>query len=341
MLRNFDYEQLRYEDRTQIHNALAETTVKHITASEGLFRPMPFDPAASPSQLLETVHLPPVPTTFDEVNGIATVAGPNFYPFICDRLQKQRAFFSAARLLMSKGENITAVTPHGTIADVGYWQAGWVNEIEQEDWQERNGLIISRGVTTIEAFGMAASEVVQKAGHVFLSFPRTKTVTDLAQRFNDSHSSSAHSRPAININRLIDTNNHRMRDEVQHFLGTDIIGLMTKGERARLIGKRLLGKTLHMAWSGKTDRVEMGDNHRPSKIELGKIARGTIDVIKHGLVLPVVLWDSDDPILEIGELTKVRSENDAIKVQQWQRTTLAHKLGLPEDAVTLESCANS
>ena len=50
MPREFDYSSLTYDDRVLIHNALAATTVRHILANEGLFRPIDFDTAANPSQ---------------------------------------------------------------------------------------------------------------------------------------------------------------------------------------------------------------------------------------------------------------------------------------------------
>ena len=54
---SFDYESLNYQDRKDIHDALAETTLKHISSSDGLFTAVPFDVAANPSQRIEYTHL--------------------------------------------------------------------------------------------------------------------------------------------------------------------------------------------------------------------------------------------------------------------------------------------
>jgi hypothetical protein len=298
-----------------IHDALAETTLKHIMRSEGLFSAMPFDPAASPSQMLEAVHLPPAPASFDDTEGVlgirtlASVAGPNLYPLVQDTLREQRAFMSAARLMLDQHTNIFPVTNHGNIADVAIWSAGWAEALEAEQWQDQNGLVISRGVTTINAFDMAASEVVQKIGHVFMSFPRTETIARLG--FDDS---------------LVDTNNRAMRSEVSTWLQEALV---------HKFRRNALGKILHIAWSGKTDVVEYGDDQQPERIVMGPVSKGTLDIVKRGFVLPVTIWDGDEPILELGELTKVETAEDIARVQAWQCSTLAKRLSLPREAVSV------
>lgn len=310
MAKEFDYSTLTYDDRKEIHGALAETTIKHIDRSGGLFSSIDFDPAASPSQMLEVTHLTPVPTKFEEVHGLADVASPTLSPYVRETLQKHRAFMSAARLLLADGVHIFPVTNHGNIADVAEWSAGWAENLDYEHWQDQNALIISRGVTTIQAFGMAASEVVEKIGHVFLSFPRTETINNLNI---DSH--------------LIDTNNKKMRAEVADWLGEKLL---------HRIRGNVLGKTLHMAWSGKTDKVQLDENNKPKAMELGKVSEGTLDIVQHGLVLPIAVWDSDTPVLELGELTKIKNAADVRQVQEWQRQTLAKALGLNDESVTIE-----
>lgn len=317
MSREFDYTTLTYADRQATHNALAETTLKHIALAPDLFSPMHLDPAASPSQMLETVHLDAAPATFEDtdttlgIRTLASVAAPNLYPHVQETFRKQKALMSAVRLFLDQHVHIFPVTNHGNIADVAIWSAGWAEALEKDHWQDQNGLIISRGVTTIEAFGMAASEVVQKIGHVFMSFPRTNTIEQLDID-----------------NTLIDTNNRRMRSEVVDWLGEDLI------HRFR---RNILGKSLHSAWSGKTDQTIYNDNQKPEKIKMGRISPGTIDIIKRGLVLPVAIWDGDNPVLEIGELTRVKNTTDAYRVQQWQAETLEYTLGMNHGSVTIEN----
>jgi len=311
MLRDFDYEKLTYLNRQEIHDSLANTTMKHVAASGGLFTSINFDPAAHPSQLLETTHLPPVPVSEGETASLASAARHDMFNCAREALADQASFTSAARMLLDHhGVNIFPVTNHSTIEDIAVWSAAWLEHLDPTTWQEQNGLIISRGVTTIGAFGMAASEVVEKAGHVFMSFPRTNTIEQL--EFDSS---------------LIDTNNRNMRREVHAWLGEDLL---------HKIRRNKLGKTLNMAWSGKTDAIQYGDNHSPEQIRLGKIGNGTIDIVKKGLVLPVVMWDGEEPFVEIGELTRVERPEDALRVQNWQRHTLAKVLGLDVEAVCIE-----
>ncbi len=312
MLRDFDYEKLSYEDRRSIHDALAETTLKHISASDGLFSSLDFDPAAHPSQILETTHLAPVPVAEGEPASLAATARHDLFHHTRDVLARQAGFTSAARVLLDHhGVNIFPVTNHGTIEDIAIWSAAWLEHLDQDTWQDQNGLVISRGVTTIGAFGMAASEVVEKGGHVFMSFPRTETIERLG--FDAS---------------LIDTNNRTMRREVHAWLGEDLLHKVLRHK---------LGKTLNIAWSGKTDAVQYGDDHKPDRVSMGKVGNGTLDIVKRGLVLPIVMWDGGEPFVEIGELTKVETAKDARKVQEWQRGTLAKALGLSIDAVEVEA----
>ncbi|MDB5163570.1 MAG: hypothetical protein JWS12_187 [Candidatus Saccharibacteria bacterium] len=311
MSKEFDYSTLTYDDREAIHNILAETTVKHIDRFAGLFSPMKFDPAASPSQVLETVHLPPAPSKFEEIHWLADAANPTLAPYTREFFSKQQPFMGTIRHLLENSVNVTNVTTHVNIADVAHYMAGWIEAMEIEDWQERNALGISRGVTTIEAFGMAASEVVQKLGHVFLSFPRTPTTEGMKID-----------------QQLVDTNNSRMRKEVKKWDHTDL------AHRLPVIPKSK-GKTKHLAWEGKTAEIEIGEQGKPERVRLGTVSDGTIDMVRDGIVVPSVIWDGDDPEIIIGDITRVTNREDVNRVQNWQRLALAHVLGLSLDAVTI------
>lgn len=310
MFKEFDYETLAFEERGAIHDALAQTTLKHIEGSDGLFEAIPFDPARNPSQMLEATHLEPMPTNRSEVAALSDIASQFMSPFIRESLADQPTTVSAIRRFLQEGTHIFPVTNHQKIHDVAIWGANVSDMLEEEHWQEQNGHIISRGVTTIGAFGMAASEVLQKDGHVFMSFPRTPTIEQLG--FDDL---------------LIRTNNKHMRNEVHAWLGEDF--------RHRIFRNRI-GKVLNIALSGKTDLVTYGDNHRPERVVLGKVADGTLDIIKRGLVLPIVLWEGEHPVFKMGEFTTVTNQTDVLRVQQWQRETLAKALGIAMDAVVIE-----
>ena len=314
MIKEFDYEKLTIEDRQHIHNVLSDTTLKHIGAAGELLDRMPFDIAANPSQRLEVVHLEPAPTSKEEASDLAKTAcklmgSSDFSEFIGDELHKQRAFLGAAKAILNKGKNINPVTNHAMMADVAIFAEEWGQHLDSEHWQEQNGLIISRGVTTISALGMAASELMQKAGHVFMSFPRTSTIEKLGI---DSA--------------LISTNNKRMREEADKWLNQTLL----------LRFRHVIGKSMNVALSGKTDVIDYGEDHKPKKIVMSRAGEGTTKLFKKGYVLPVVVWDgkgNTDHILELGELTPVKNDDDILGVQLWQAETLAYRLGLPKDKV--------
>jgi hypothetical protein len=320
MIGDFDYEKLTIDDRDHIHGVLSDTTLKHIGAAGELLDRMPLDIAANPSQRLEVVHLEPAPTSKEKAKELAETAcnlmgSPDFSEFIGDELRKQRAFLGAAKVILNKmGENISPVTNHAMMADVAIFAEEWGQHLDSEHWQEQNGLIISRGVTTISALGMAASELMQNAGHVFMSFPRTSTIEKLGID------------PL-----LIDTNNKRMRKEVDKWLNQTLV---------HRIGHNI-GKSMNVALSGKTDDIVFGADHKPEEITLARAGRATTKLFKKGYILPVVIWDgkgNTDHILELGELIEVKKDpdevfNDIVRAQLWQAETLANRLGLPKDKV--------
>jgi hypothetical protein len=312
MEREFSYG-LSYPEREAIHNALAATTVKHITKGDGLFSPMSFDPARGSSLMLETVHLQPTLSTIQEVRDLANIAGPKVAYASREVLRCQPAFVGAVRRKLNEDrENIIfATAPHVNIADVAVWQSAWVEAIGGEDWQDRNGLAISRGITTIEVFGMPASEVITKEGHGFLSFPRTSTIGGLEIDKN-----------------LIDTNNRRMRDEVKDWMGVGLTHLLRPARP---------GKSFHTSWEGKTMDVRYGDNGKPESLKFGRISDGTIDLVKNGVLVPVTIWESDDEaMVVIGDMTEVKNRRDVYRVQNWQRETLAHILGISTSKISIE-----
>lgn len=336
---DFDYTKLAYDDRLLIHNALAETTARHILANEGLFQRREFDPAANKSQMLETTHLYPAPAKFEGDMGIralATAASGNLYSAIREEQRRQRPFISMVERARRAGENIMHVVTHQMMIDVAEEDAAWSDETQHENWQNNTGLGISRGVTTIEAFGMAASEVAEKVGHVFMSFPRTKTIMDLVKVFKEQQEARLLDNPDahyIDIDKLIDTNNRDVRTEMREWLGVDT------RSRIQNIGRHTEGKNLFLAIAGATYGVEYGDDHRPKRITMPKSADGILDVVKHGLSVPSVLWDQDEPIVEYGEPREIRSEPDLRAAEEWQRATLARRLNLPDDAVSIEQNA--
>lgn len=263
-----------------------------------------------------------MPTEPREIDGFAHIAGPNLYPFTRDSLRRQKTLLSSLRELRQRGIHLFPMGIHQTMPDIAELEVAMSIAEEPKDWrdiQDVNGLIISRGVTTLGAFGMAASEVVQKAGNVFMSFPRTKTLEKLT------------SLEHVDMRQLIDSNNYRMRSEIKDWLKVGPV------DKLKLPAFKP-GMRLFSAWSGTTDTVRYADNHQPEDIQFGKVHAGLVDIVKHGLVLPVVMWDRGeefDPILEMGELTTIRTRHDISPVQEWQRATLAARLGLKDDQVRI------
>ena len=85
--KNFDYESLDLESRQLIHDALSDTTMKHVAGSDFLSS-IPLDMARYYSQRLEVVHLEPALTSPEEVDMLATTVAPQLFPFLVDELSQ-------------------------------------------------------------------------------------------------------------------------------------------------------------------------------------------------------------------------------------------------------------
>ncbi|HTE57591.1 MAG TPA: hypothetical protein VK694_02520 [Verrucomicrobiae bacterium] len=313
-LETFRYDDLSDNLRASVHDDLASTTLKHIMANPDLFEPLPYDPEKHRSQQLETVELSPTLATYDEIEAIATGAAPELFLAARTALREQTDIRDAVLEKLRQGEHVSAVTTHGTLADVAIWSAALAEYLEEEDseaWKDHNGLVISRGITTIGIVGMgiAGSELLQKGNRVFMSLQRTNTIAQLG--LPDS---------------LVSTNNARMRQRVHRWIDQPAAS------------RTLTGRNLNMAWSGKTDAIEYGDDHQPEHVTLGSVNQRTVDIVRRGWVLPAVLWaDAERQKAVLGAPTKVETKLGAQRVQRWQADTLATILEISADAVDVES----
>lgn len=328
-------DKLSYEQCETIHEALAATTLKHVKNNGDLFGELGYEPIGNPSQDLRNVHLPAVPTTPADIDGLATLANKRLYPYIRDELLAQGALMGILHKMRNgtreERTHLNIVSTHQTMPDIGLVDVAFSfaeKELyETTDWQtiiNTNGLIISRGVATLQAFGLAASEVVQKAGDVFLSFPRTKTIKGLVLP------------EGINLNKLISDNNDEMKKELKNWLPVRVANLGSTIPTSNRSTHDMKKRTF-IAWSGATDEVS-GDPFNPDKIQIENANTGIHEHIKHGVVLPLVVWDrgnDKEPIFITGEITKVSKSSDIAKIQEWQRRTLAKRLGLSDELVTV------
>lgn len=305
------------DDREYIHDEMAVTTLKHITASDGLFEPLPYAPHVYPSQQLETVRLQPTPTCRGDIEFLAAMAGPLLFPAIQEALAQQTDIRDHALKLLRQGEHVFPVTNHAQLADIAIWSGAWsayLEEAEPTHWQDHNGLVIARGVTTIGVHDprtekpAAASELIREGGHVFMSFPRTQTTDSLDLPVD-----------------IVSENNGHMRWQVHRWL-----------DQRSEPSSALAGRNLNMAWSGRTDTIDYGGNHQPKHFTLGSVNSRTVSILSRGWVLPIVLWADDERQQAVlGDITRVEPVQVANRVQRWQGDTLASILGIKPDAVAI------
>ncbi len=332
-------DRLSYEQQRGIHNSLATTTLKHVASNGSLFGELDFDPVANPSQDLRNVHLPAVPTTPKEADDLATIANPRLYPYMRDVLKTQGLMIGELRKMRDEAgsrDHVGIVSTHQTMPDIAIVEVAFSvaeHELYDTNWPtiiNNNGLIISRGVGTLQAFGLAASEVAQKAGDVFMSFPRTETIEELKLQ------EELDLPEGLTLQDIIDDNNLRMRKELQEW---SPYGPPSVRDILTAYGQLPSKKRTYIAWSGSTDKTE-GDPFNPERVVLERAHGAIISHLKHGSTLPTVVWDRGEerePIFITGELTTIRKDEDIERVQEWQRHTLARALGIDDSHVSISS----
>lgn len=333
---SFDYETLDRGVREDIHNAFAASTLRHISAAPEWFSAALYAPEANESQLLETVRLGPVPSSLVEIDDLAKGAGSkfDFYEIIKDEAGKQSWYFDMCREnYLEDGQNLFVVSPHDNIADIAFEQVVWEHMIgyDDNDWQEENGLAISRGITTVNALGEVATELLRKLGPVFLSFQRTETMKAVEEKYRKI--AEEQGKEPIDFELLMKTNNRTLRGEVKEWMGMTAVGALQ-----RHFGNRK-GRTYHQAWTGKTGVVKRDEHGKPVALVFGEVADGVLDLVGHGHVVPNVTLYDEKPLIKYAEPTKVRSKKDVLRVQGWQARVMADHLELPDSAITLEMAA--
>lgn len=324
---------LDHQQNNMIYEALASSTINHLEAEGSFFERLAFDPVTNQSQNLSTIYLPAVPTTVEQAEDLITKASPRLYPYLKERFTLQEDYISELSKKRSNylyRGNVIHLNTHQSIEDVIALLAARSvveHEARQIPWREivgNNFTILSRGVSTLGAFGFPAPEAVTLGGHVYLSFPRTETILKLAQTLDLPGN--------ITIEEIIEENNSRLREHLSDFMPglTDIDTDTLPHPIAKRVG--------YIATSGTTDKVE-GDKYSPEEITLQEASPALAKSVAGATIAPVVTWDrgeDKEPLLITGEFTTIRKYIDLQRVQEWHRKTLAKNLGIKDDKVTIK-----
>jgi hypothetical protein len=220
--------------------------------------------------------------------------------------------------------NVALVTNHGELVDIALVLAalgtamlepsrtfGVLGErLEIDQLSERANVLVSRMVTTRQAFGVPAIGVIQSLSRSWLSVPQTA------------------SRRRVRIDpELVRANNLVMRDGLRRLLaeGGQLVAMAASGSQDLSLAVDLVQR-VRTTWRQRRG-VEPGVG--PS-LHLQPLYDGTINLmLTCGYVLPVAIsLDPASPACVVGAMTRVRDPGDCHAVMDWVASAHEERTGV-------------
>lgn len=227
-------------------------------------------------------------------------------------------------LLTSEGANVALVTNHGQIIDIALVIAalqsvmmapertfGVLGErADHDDLAMRTNVLVSRMVTTRQAFNIPAIQVLECATRVFLSIPQTA------------------SRRRVRLDASVArANNVVMRHEldVQLARGGQLLAMAASGSQ-----DLTLPQLVHKARAMWRQRRGDDPGEEPT-LHLQPLYDGTVTLMRScRYVLPVAIClDPATPACVIGGLTRVREADDCHRIMDWIAEAHQEATGTP------------
>ncbi|MGB3156053.1 MAG: hypothetical protein WBB09_00530 [Candidatus Microthrix parvicella] len=283
--------------------------------------PLEFDPDV-PFHHPQATYVDPEPQGIETVKLYARTASPIFDTQIAAPFANPMRADMIADIyqrLMLDGRNLALITNHGDIVDIAVVLAGLTTamcdgrtygvleeELAQEDLAEHFNIMVSRMVTTRQAFGIPALSVVANMARTFLSLPQT------------------HSRRRARIDpELVRASNMLMRADLSRYLaqGGQLLAMAASGSQDLSLAANFAARVRN-AWQGFR-----GEDHEGPSMHLQPLYPGTMKIMLECQdVLPLaVCMDPKNPTTQLGSITRVRTEDDCHRVMDW--IAAAHQRG--------------
>lgn len=273
------------------------------------------------------VVIEPRPAGTDTIELYANAAYPDF-PWLLQRFRDPvvaERLDATYQLVFNEGCNVAVVTNHGQIIDIALVGGAMIDamcsagrdygvlgeSIEVEDLAHRFNVLVSRMVTTRQAFNIPAMQVLQCGARTFLSMPQT------------------HSRRRAKLDpALVRANNHLMRHELDLRMaeGGQLLAMAASGSQDLSVAAEMAQK-IRAQWR-QMRGVEPED---AETVHLQPLYDGTMQLMLGcRFVLPIaVCLDPAHPVLEVGPMTRVREKNDCHRVMEWIAEAHQGATGLP------------
>lgn len=296
------------------------------SSHSSVLQPLPYSSAISYHDPT-CVVVEPEPTNIETIGLYAHAAYPDFDKVLLSAFNdpsQDHLLTSLYHLLMTEGENVALVTNHGQIIDIalviGALQSAMLatdrsfgvlgEHTTMDALADASNVLVSRMVTTRQAFSVPAIQVLQSGTRIFLSVPQT-----------------ANRRRAKLEAAMVRANNVLMRSELDRRLakGGQLLAMAASGSQDLTI-PALMHKA-RAAW-----RQRRGDDPGEAQtLHLQPLYDGTIGLMQScRYVLPIAIClDAATPACVIGGLTHLNEKDDCHRIMDW--IALAHQgaTGIP------------
>lgn len=273
------------------------------------------------------VVIDPRPAGTDTIELYANAAYPDF-PWLLERFRDPvvaERLDAVYQLVFNEGCNVAVVTNHGQIIDIALVGGAMIDAmctvgrtygvlgetIEVGDLAQRFNVLVSRMVTTRQAFNIPAMQVLQCGARTFLSMPQT------------------HSRRRVKLDpALVRANNQLMRHELDLRMseGGQILAMAASGSQDLSVAVEMAQK-IKAQWR----QIRGVEPEEAETVHLQPLYDGTMNLMLGcRFVLPIaVSLDPTHPALEVGPITRVREKNDCHRVMEWIAEAHQDATGLP------------
>lgn len=290
------------------------------SSHSSILQELPYNPSLSFHDPASVV-VEPEPTNIETLELYAKAAYPDFDKVLAPAFADPRVdhlLTSLYHLLFHEGENVALVTNHGQIIDIalvlGALQSALMapgrsfgvlgQRTTLEETSDRFNVLVSRMVTTRQAFNVPALQVLQCGTRTYLTVPQT-----------------ANRRRSKLDPELARANNILMRHELDERManGGQLLAMAASGSQDLMLPK--LMQKARAAW-----RQRRGDDPgETTTLHLQPLYDGTINLMRScKYVMPIAIClDPATPACVIGGLTQIREKDDCHRIMDW--IALAHQ----------------
>ena len=296
------------------------------SSHSSILQELPYTPSLSFHDPASVV-VEPEPTNIETLELYAKAAYPDFDKVLAPAFADPRndhLLTSLFHLLFHENENVALVTNPGQIIDIalvlGALQSALMapgrsfgvlgQRTTLEETSDRFNVLVSRMVTTRQAFNVPALQVLQCGTRTYLTVPQT-----------------ANRRRSKLDPELARANNIVMRHELDERMagGGQLLAMAASGSQDLMLPK--LMQKARAAW-----RQRRGDDPgEATTLHLQPLYDGTVNLMRScKYVMPIAIClDPATPACVIGGLTQIREKDDCHRIMDW--IALAHQeaTGIP------------